>query len=72
MSEQREDTTLFQVVVNDREQYSLLPADRPLPEGWKPTGKQGTKSECLDYIQEVWSDMRPRPVRDALDEAPGA
>ncbi len=72
MSEQSEDTTLYQVVINEKEQYSLLPVDRVVPEGWKPTGKQGTKSECLDYIHEIWSDMRPRPLRESMDEAEGA
>ncbi|HEX8212500.1 MAG TPA: MbtH family NRPS accessory protein [Longimicrobium sp.] len=72
MSEQREDDTIYQVVVNELEQYSLWPVDRDPPMGWKPAGKQGTKTECLDYIHEVWTDMRPRTVRDAMDEPEGA
>jgi MbtH protein len=68
MSEQSEDTTLYQVVINENEQYSLLPAARAVPQGWKAAGKQGTKSECLDYIHEIWSDMRPRTLRDSMDE----
>jgi MbtH protein len=72
MSEQSEDTTPHQVVVNEKEQYSLLPASRAVPEGWKLVGKQGTKGECLDYIHQVWSDMRPRALRESMDEAGGA
>jgi len=71
MSELNEDPTIYQVVVNELEQYSLWPADREPPMGWRPAGKQGTKTECLDYIHEKWSDMRPRTVRDAMDEAEG-
>lgn len=59
----------YQVVVNHEEQYSIWPADRELPLGWKAAGKTGTKSECLDYIKEVWTDMRPKSLRDAMNEA---
>jgi len=51
------------VVVNDEEQYSIWPAERPFPAGWKAAGKQGSKEECLAYITEVWTDMRPRSLR---------
>jgi MbtH protein len=59
MSDEREDGTIYKVVVNDEEQYSIWPADRELPLGWNGAGKSGTKQECLDYIEEVWTDMRP-------------
>jgi MbtH protein len=67
MSEQSEDTTLYQVVINDKEQYSLLPADRAVPGGWRPAGKEGTKTECLDYIHEIWSGTRPGTLPDSTD-----
>ena len=51
------------VVVNLEEQYSIWPADRPVPAGWREEGKQGSKDECLDYIEQVWTDMRPLSVR---------
>ncbi|MEW1643774.1 MULTISPECIES: MbtH family protein [unclassified Streptomyces] len=54
----------FSVVVNDEEQYSIWPADRPLPEGWREAGHAGTRAECLAHIDEVWTDMRPRSVRE--------
>ena len=63
-----EDKTVYQVVVNHEEQYSLWPADRALPDGWKAAGKTGTKAECLAYIQEVWTDMRPLSLRKKMDE----
>lgn len=63
----REDTTIYQVVVNHEEQYSIWPADREVPLGWRPAGKQGTKQECLDYIKEVWTDMRPLSLRKKME-----
>ncbi len=62
-----EDLTTFKVVVNQMEQYSIWLADRANPLGWQDAGKQGTKSECLAYIREVWSDMRPLSLRKAMD-----
>ena len=53
------------MVVNDEEQYSLWPLDRPLPDGWRAEGFAGGRQECLDHIDEVWTDMRPRSVAPA-------
>jgi MbtH protein len=53
----------FAVVVNDEEQYSIWPADRELPSGWTREGVAGTRDECLDHIEKVWTDLRPRSVR---------
>ncbi len=61
MSETSQD--FFKVVVNDEEQYSILPLDRALPAGWVEAGKSGPKEECLSYIRETWTDMRPRSLR---------
>jgi MbtH protein len=60
----QEDTTTYKVVMNDEEQYSIWPADREIPAGWKEAGKTGTKQACLAYIEEVWTDMRPRSLRE--------
>jgi len=65
----REDTTTYRVVVNDEEQYSIWPTDRELPLGWREAGKQGLKQECLDYIKEVWTDMRPLSLRKKMEAA---
>lgn len=56
--------TAFQVVVNDEGQYSVWFADRQPPSGWTAEGHTGTKAECLEHIAEVWTDMRPKSVRD--------
>lgn len=63
ISEEQEDERIYKVVVNHEEQYSIWFADREIPSGWKDVGKEGKKSECLDYIKEVWTDMRPLSLR---------
>ncbi|HEX4913172.1 MAG TPA: MbtH family protein [Vicinamibacterales bacterium] len=67
MSEQLEDNTIYKVVLNDEEQYSIWPADRQNPLGWRDGGKTGTKAECLAFIKDVWTDMRPLSLRRAMD-----
>ena len=67
-SSDQEDTTIYTVVMNHEEQYSIWPADRELPLGWTAAGKTGTKAECLAYIEEVWTDMRPKSLRDKMDQ----
>jgi uncharacterized protein YbdZ (MbtH family) len=64
----REDNTIYKVVVNHEEQYSIWPADRENALGWNDAGKTGTKAECLAYIEEVWTDMRPLSLRKQMEE----
>jgi len=64
-----EDTITYKVVSNHEEQYSIWPADRENPAGWRDVGKQGPKAECLAYIDEVWTDMRPLSLRRKMDQA---
>ena len=66
MSLDGEDSKL-RVVVNDEEQYSIWPIDRPIPDGWTDTGKSGTKAECLAYVETVWTDMRPASLRRKME-----
>jgi MbtH protein len=63
MNEPNDDPEV-RVVVNDEEQYSIWPIDRELPAGWHDAGKQGPKSACLSYVDEVWTDMRPKSLRE--------
>jgi MbtH protein len=63
MPEEREDQTVYKVVVNHEEQYSIWPANRENALGWKDAGKTGLKEECLTYIKEIWTDMRPLSLR---------
>lgn len=66
MSVDSADSRVFLVVVNDEEQYSIWFADRDLPLGWRAEGTSGTREECLAHIERVWTDMRPRSVREHL------
>jgi MbtH protein len=66
--EEDEDKTIYKVVVNSEEQYSIWPADRENALGWSDAGKTGTKQECLDYIKQVWTDMRPLSLRKKMEE----
>jgi uncharacterized protein YbdZ (MbtH family) len=64
----REDNTVYRVVVNHEEQYSISPAYKANPAGWRDGGKTGPKAECLAYIKEVWTDMRPLSLRKKMEE----
>jgi MbtH protein len=66
MSEENSSQTIYKVVRNHEEQYSIWPADRANPLGWTDAGKTGTKVDCLSYVQEVWTDLRPASLRDRL------
>ena len=61
--------TLYEVVVNQEEQYSIWPADKAIPLGWNKVGKQDWKEPCLEYIKEVWTDMRPLSLRKQMAPA---
>lgn len=62
------DTRPYKVVVNQEEQYAIWQLDREPPLGWNEVGKTGTKQECIDYIEEVWTDMRPLSLRRQMEE----
>lgn len=64
-----DDTRFYEVVVNDEDQYSIWLADREVPGGWRTVGHRGPKEDCLAYIDEVWTDMRPKSLRDRMHAA---
>src|SRR5687767_4070620 len=68
--DEREDRTIYRVVVNIEEQYSIWPVDRELPLGWTDTGKRGTKEEVLAWIEVVWpvDERRPLSLRRKMEE----
>lgn len=66
---QDEDQTIYKVVVNDEEQYSIWPAGRANALGWRDAGPTGLRSECLAAIARVWTDMRPRSLREQMAAA---
>jgi uncharacterized protein YbdZ (MbtH family) len=59
----------YLVLVNDEEQYSLWPAFLDIPAGWTARGPQGKRHECLDWIEQSWTDMRPKSLREAMETA---
>ena len=66
--EEKEGATIYKVVLNQEEQYSIWPADRENPLGWSDAGKSGTKAECLAFIKKVWTDMRPLSLRRLMKD----
>ena len=62
-----EDSARYQVVVNEEEQYSLWPTGRDIPHGWRAVGEDGSKADCLAYIERVWTDMRPLSLRREME-----
>ena len=61
------DDTIFRVVINHEEQYSIWPDYLELPDGWRAVGPTGKKQVCLDFIKDAWTDMRPLSLRQHMD-----
>ena len=59
---------MYLVLINHEEQYSLWPSYKPIPAGWKAIGEERTKNECLAYVDEVWTDMRPLSLRKQMEK----
>jgi MbtH protein len=62
-----DDDATYEVLRNDEDQYSLWLAGHDVPAGWYRVGRQGTKDECSAYVDKVWTDMRPRSLRERMD-----
>ncbi len=58
----------IKVLVNAEEQYSFWPEWKEIPNGWKDTGFLGTKEEAGEYVNKVWTDMRPLSLRKWMEE----
>ena len=58
----------FVVLMNQEEQYSLWPSGKAVPNGWREAGKSGSKAECVAFVDEVWTDMRPLSLRRQMEE----
>jgi MbtH protein len=65
-TEDSDDWAEYAVVINGEERYSIWPAHREVPAGWKPSGFQGPKETCLEHIDQVWTDMRPKSLREFM------
>jgi MbtH protein len=66
-TEEKSDTNEYKVVLNHEEQYSVWRADQENALGWRDAGKSGSREECLEYIDKVWTDMRPLSLRKKMD-----
>lgn len=67
MAADDQDSKVYHVVMNHEEQYSIWPKGKQIPAGWRPSGYEGLKPECLDHIDKVWTDMRPLSLRNKMD-----
>jgi MbtH protein len=61
-----DDNGSFLVLVNDEEQHSLWPEFVDVPAGWRVGFGAAGRAECLAYVEQHWTDIRPRTLRDAL------
>ena len=61
------DKTIFIVIIGQENEFTIWPQDKEIPVGWKSVGQPGTKEECKDYIQEVWTDPLPN-MAEIMDE----
>jgi MbtH protein len=68
MNSDDKDDLAYKVLVNHEEQYSIWPAERSNPHGWRDAGRSGSKADCLTYVREVWTDMRPLSLRTAMNK----
>jgi MbtH protein len=64
IEDDEDDSRSYLVVCNSEEQYSIWPSHKPIPRGWRSVGKEARKAECLSHIEGVWTDMRPRSLRE--------
>jgi MbtH protein len=71
MGAEQADATIYKVVVNHEEQYSIWPSHLRPPDGWRVEGRSGTQEEVQAYIRTVWTDMRPLSLRRRMDEQSG-
>ncbi|MFF2963922.1 MbtH family protein [Streptomyces sp. NPDC057963] len=63
-----DDNGSFHVLVNDEDQHSLWPVFAPVPDGWRVVFGEDTRQKCLEYVEENWTDMRPRSLQRAMAE----
>lgn len=67
-----DDEGSFFVLVNDEEQHSLWPTFADVPAGWRVMFGKADRAACLDYIEQNWTDIRPKSLRERLAARPGS
>ena len=58
----------YVVVINDEDQYSIWPEFKLVPAGWRAMDVSGNREHCLTYIEQHWTDLRPRSLRERMGE----
>jgi uncharacterized protein YbdZ (MbtH family) len=61
-----DETGTFLVVVNDEDQHSLWPTFADVPAGWGKVFGEASRAACLAYVEEHWTDIRPKSLREAM------
>lgn len=59
----------FLVLVNDEGQYSLWPEFADVPDGWEIANPAASHADSLRFVEENWTDMRPRSLVRAMENA---
>lgn len=57
----------FYVLVNHENQHSLWPVFADVPAGWTIVFGESSRAECVDYVDEHWTDMRPKSLIEAME-----
>ena len=56
---------LHQIVVNEAREFAVWPSSKPLPAGWRPSGRTGTREELMAHLRSSFAPLvdLPPPVR---------
>lgn len=57
----------FLVLVNDEGQHSLWPSFAEVPGGWVTAFEENTREACLEFIEDRWTDLRPKSLAASMD-----
>ena len=61
----------YLVLVNDEGQHSLWPAFAEVPAGWQIAFGEDGRAACLEYVEQNWTDMRPKTLIAEMGTAAG-
>ncbi|MEU2794201.1 MbtH family protein [Streptomyces sp. NPDC007100] len=62
----------FLVLVNEENQHSLWPSFAEVPAGWRVVFGEDTRTACLAYVEENWTDLRPQSLIDEMNKQEAA
>ncbi len=63
-----DDEGRFYVLVNDEGQHSLWPTFSAIPAGWTKVFGEDSRQACLNYVNENWTDLRPKSLIRAMED----